>query len=44
VFNGAREGGGIGRDYFVGAQLRFNDEDLKSLLLVGGSAIGAIGR
>jgi phospholipid/cholesterol/gamma-HCH transport system substrate-binding protein len=44
IFNGAREGGGIGRDYFVGAQLRFNDEDLKSLLLVGGSAIGAIGR
>ena len=32
--------GSFGRDYFVGAQLLFNDEDLKSLLAVGGSAIG----
>jgi hypothetical protein len=28
-----------GRDYFVGAMLRFNDEDLAALLTVGGSAI-----
>jgi phospholipid/cholesterol/gamma-HCH transport system substrate-binding protein len=27
-----------GFDWFLGAQLRFNDEDLKSLLLVGGGA------
>jgi phospholipid/cholesterol/gamma-HCH transport system substrate-binding protein len=26
------------RDYFLGLQLRFNDEDLKSVLTVGGSA------
>ena len=32
--------GSFGRDYYVGAQLMFNDEDLKSLLAVGGSAIG----
>ena len=31
-----------GRDYFIGAQIRFNDEDLKSLLLFGGSAIGGV--
>ncbi|MBA3819221.1 MAG: MCE family protein [Deltaproteobacteria bacterium] len=29
-----------GRDYFLGAQLRFNDEDLAALLTVGGSALG----
>lgn len=29
-----------GRDYFVGAMLRFNDEDLAALLTIGGSAIG----
>ncbi len=35
-------GSGGGFDYFFGAQLIFNDEDLKSLLLVGGgSAAGA---
>jgi phospholipid/cholesterol/gamma-HCH transport system substrate-binding protein len=28
-------------DWFFGAQLQFNDEDLKSLLLFGGSAIGS---
>ena len=32
--------GSFGRDYYVGAQLMFNDEDLKSLLAVGGSAMG----
>jgi phospholipid/cholesterol/gamma-HCH transport system substrate-binding protein len=30
-----------GRDYFFGAMLRFNDEDLAALLTVGGSAVGA---
>ncbi|HXU63108.1 MAG TPA: MlaD family protein [Polyangia bacterium] len=35
-------GAGGGFDYFIGAQLSFNDEDLKSLLLMGGgSAAGA---
>jgi len=29
----------FGRDYFLGAMLRFNDEDLAALLTVGGSAI-----
>ncbi|MDQ3337455.1 MAG: MlaD family protein [Myxococcota bacterium] len=29
-----------GRDYFFGAMLRFNDEDLAALLTVGGSAVG----
>jgi phospholipid/cholesterol/gamma-HCH transport system substrate-binding protein len=28
-------------DWFLGAQLSFNDEDLKSLLLFGGSSLGA---
>ena len=37
------DGTGGGRDYFVGGQLRFNDEDLKSLLMVGGSSLGAAG-
>jgi hypothetical protein len=31
-----------GRDYFLGAMLRFNDEDLSALLAVGGSAISGI--
>ena len=30
----------VGRDYFLGGQLIFNDEDLKALLAVGGSALG----
>ncbi len=34
---------GGGRDYFFGAQLRFNDDDLKTLLTVGGGALGAAG-
>ncbi|MGE0548776.1 MAG: MlaD family protein [Kofleriaceae bacterium] len=32
----------FGRDYFFGAMLRFNDEDLAALLAVGGSAIGGV--
>jgi phospholipid/cholesterol/gamma-HCH transport system substrate-binding protein len=31
----------FGRDYFFGAMLRFNDEDLAALLTVGGSALGS---
>jgi phospholipid/cholesterol/gamma-HCH transport system substrate-binding protein len=34
----ARAGAGGGLDWFAGAQLTFNDEDLKSLLLLGGGA------
>jgi phospholipid/cholesterol/gamma-HCH transport system substrate-binding protein len=38
----ARGGAGGGFDWFTGVQLTFNDEDLKSLLLVGGgAAVGA---
>lgn len=41
----ARAGGGGGIDWFLGAQLSFNDEDLKSLLLFGGgAAAGAAGK
>lgn len=35
-----RDGTGGGRDFFVGGQIRFNDEDLRQLLLVGGGALG----
>ncbi|MES1204549.1 MAG: MlaD family protein [Pseudomonadota bacterium] len=35
---GASGGAGGGFDYFIGVQLVFNDEDLKSLLLFGGGA------
>ena len=31
----------FGRDYFLGATLRFSDEDLASLLVIGGSAVSA---
>jgi len=34
----AKAGAGGGFDYFLGAQLSFNDQDLKSLLLFGGGA------
>jgi len=33
------DGSGGGRDYFAGLQVRFNDEDLKALLMFGGSAL-----
>jgi phospholipid/cholesterol/gamma-HCH transport system substrate-binding protein len=33
-----------GRDYFAGAMLRFNDEDLAALLTVGGSAISGVAK
>ncbi|MCA9673191.1 MAG: MCE family protein [Myxococcales bacterium] len=40
-----RDGTGGGRDFFLGAQIRFNDQDLRSLLLVGGSALtGSVSR
>lgn len=32
-----------GRDWFLGAQLRFNDKDLAALLFVGGAALAAAG-
>ncbi len=31
-----------GRDYFLGAQLRFNDKDLSALLFIGGSAVAGL--
>lgn len=34
----------FGRDFFLGAMLRFNDEDLTSLLTVGGSALSGAAR
>ncbi|MBN2725035.1 MAG: MCE family protein [Deltaproteobacteria bacterium] len=39
-----RTGAGGGRDFFIGAQIRFTDEDLKALLMVGGSAIGSLSK
>lgn len=36
--------GATGRDYYVGAQLLFNDEDLKALLAVGGGAVAGAAR
>ena len=41
VFNYTKLRGGAGGffDWFLGAQLLFNDEDLKSILLFGGSAV-----
>ncbi len=40
----ARTGAGGGRDYFIGAMLMFNDQDLKSLLLFAGSAISGVAK
>lgn len=34
----------FGRDYFFGAMLRFNDEDLQQLLFIGGSALASVAR
>jgi phospholipid/cholesterol/gamma-HCH transport system substrate-binding protein len=41
VFNNRGPGAGIstGRDYFFGAQLTFNDDDLRALLYIGGAAL-----
>jgi phospholipid/cholesterol/gamma-HCH transport system substrate-binding protein len=42
---GPGAGGFTGRDYFFGIQLTFNDDDLRSLLAIGGAAlIGSAGR
>jgi phospholipid/cholesterol/gamma-HCH transport system substrate-binding protein len=43
VFNNVRTQGTAGGffDWFFGAQLQFNDEDLKSLLLVGGAGVAS---
>ncbi len=40
----ARTGAGGGRDYFIGAMLMFNDQDLKSLLMFAGSAISGVAK
>ena len=37
-----RDGVGGGRDFFLGASLRFNDRDLRSLLMVGGGALSGV--
>lgn len=34
----------VGRDYFLGGMLRFNDEDLAALLTIGGSALAGLNR
>jgi phospholipid/cholesterol/gamma-HCH transport system substrate-binding protein len=41
IFNdrGPGAGGFTGRDYFIGIQLTFNDDDLRSLLAIGGAAL-----
>jgi phospholipid/cholesterol/gamma-HCH transport system substrate-binding protein len=41
AFNDRGPGAGAltGRDYFVGAQLTFNDDDLRALLTIGGAAL-----
>ena len=46
-FNGRGPGAGVstGRDYFFGAQLTFNDDDIRALLTIGGAALlGSAGR
>ncbi len=47
AFNSRGPGAGsfTGRDYFVGAQLTFNDDDLRALLTIGGAALlGSVGK
>jgi phospholipid/cholesterol/gamma-HCH transport system substrate-binding protein len=47
VLNGRGPGAGVttGRDYFFGAQLTFNDDDIRALLTIGGAALlGTAGR
>jgi phospholipid/cholesterol/gamma-HCH transport system substrate-binding protein len=36
---GAGAGGSTGRDYFMGIQLTFNDDDIRALLAIGGAAL-----
>jgi len=38
------DGSAGGRDYFLGLQIRFTDEDLKTLLMFGGSALGSVSK
>ncbi len=38
-----QDGVGGGRDFFLGAFLRFNDRDLRNMLLIGGSALSGAG-
>jgi len=33
----------VGRDFFLGASLRFSDRDLAALMRIGGSALGGLG-
>jgi hypothetical protein len=40
----AKIGTSGGFDWFLGGQLVFNDEDLKSLLLFGGSSLAGAGK
>ena len=40
----ARTGAGGGRDYFIGAMIMFNDQDLKALMLFAGSALTGAGK
>ena len=43
ALNGAQiDGISQGRDFYLGAQFRFNDQDLRGLLLVGGGALGSL--
>ncbi|HZS38499.1 MAG TPA: MlaD family protein [Polyangia bacterium] len=47
AFNDRGPGAGAltGRDYFIGAQLTFNDDDLRALLTIGGAALlGSAGK
>lgn len=41
LLNGRGPGAGVttGRDYFFGAQLTFNDDDIRALLTIGGAAL-----
>jgi hypothetical protein len=34
----------FGREPFIGVMLKFTDEDLRSLLFIGGGAIGSLSR
>jgi len=43
ALNGSQiDGISQGRDFYLGAQFRFNDQDLRGLLLVGGGALGSL--
>ena len=47
ILNARGPGAGVttGRDYFFGAQLTFNDDDIRALLTIGGAALlGSAGK